>query len=178
MNSVDPAVNADAGPSQPRQADPQTANITVLANRRFPVPPSYYVEFTPERWKRYQRIRSDGGKSQVPNKGKEKVLGAADGTDALPATLEEQVDQRPQERSDIDDLAIFQPPRIDWIKREDSWNAFGRVYQVGGVLDVAAVFADSVLANLEKTKGNDSRRAWDPEFQTAGCREYVHLRPE
>jgi hypothetical protein len=132
MNSVDPAVNADAGPSQPRQADPQTANITVLANRRFPVPPSYYVEFTPERWKRYQRIRSDGGKSQVSNKGKEKVLGAADETDALPATVEEQADQRPQERSDVDDLAIFQPPRIDWIKRENSWNAFGRVYQVGG----------------------------------------------
>lgn len=130
MNSVDPAMNADAGPSQPRPTDPQTANITVLANRRFPVPPSYYVEFTPERWKRYQRIRSDCGKSQSTSKGKEKVLGDADETDAMPAAVDEWADRRPQERSDIDDLAIFQPPRIDWIKREDTWNAFGRLYQV------------------------------------------------
>lgn len=133
MDSFETPGIADAGPSQPRPSDPQTTNITVLANRRFPVPPSYYVEFTPERWKRYLRTRTDGAKDTVSGKGKEKAV--EDAPDA--GGFEMHVDQEPVgrslERAEVEDLAIFQPPRIDWIKREGSWTAFGRVYQVSAM---------------------------------------------
>jgi hypothetical protein len=121
MASVEPSTNADAGPSQPRPTDAQQpANITVLANRRFPVPPSYYTEFTPDRWKRYTQITRHGGDSA---KGKEKE-------DAEDMIVDSKPDDQSRDMTDSDGLAIFQPPRIDWIKRESTWNAFGRVYEV------------------------------------------------
>lgn len=172
MNSVDPPVNADAGPSQPKPSDPSSGNITVLANRRFPVPPSYYVEFTPERWKRYKRIGADGGKAQT-NKGKGKDLGDGNKIDGSPVILEGR-DAQTQEHIDVDDLAMFQPPRIDWIKREDSWNAFGRVYQVRRrLLVVAHPRSHRLLDMLEKAKSDDSRGTRYPQFQTARYRQYV-----
>lgn len=133
MDSVETPRNADAGPSQPRPSDPQTTNITVLANRRFPVPPSYYVEFTPERWKRYQRTRTDGAKNNISGKGKGKASGDAPGTGGFDMHVDQEPVGQSPVRADVEDLAIFQPPRIDWIKREDSWTAFGRLYQVSAM---------------------------------------------
>ncbi|KAJ9115187.1 hypothetical protein QFC20_001054 [Naganishia adeliensis] len=120
MASNEPPANADAGPSQLRTTDAQQpANITVLANRRFPVPPSYHTEFTPDRWKRYNRTtRSDESRA----KGKQRE-------DAEDVVMDSKPDDQSRDVSSADELAIFQPPRIDWIKREGTWNAFGRVYE-------------------------------------------------
>ncbi|GHJ88397.1 hypothetical protein NliqN6_4799 [Naganishia liquefaciens] len=127
MDPIETAGNADAGPSQPRPADSQPANITVLANRRFPVPPSYYTEFTPERWKKSQRLRAAGA---LPGKGKEKASeGIITDTEESYMNVDAESDEQSHQRTDVNDLAIFRPPRLDWVKRETTWNAFGRVYQ-------------------------------------------------
>ncbi|KAJ9106281.1 hypothetical protein QFC21_001426 [Naganishia friedmannii] len=137
MSAADLSINAEAGPSlsEPSDVQPaQNSSTTVLANRRFPVPPSYYTEFTTERWKRYKRISAS---NEREGKGKGKV---ADYTSAVPAVGSQDTGM------DVDmitgkarleglggrhteEFALFQKPRIDWIKTEDSWNAFGRVYQ-------------------------------------------------
>jgi hypothetical protein len=139
MSTVDPTINAEAGPSlsKPSEAQPaQNSSTTVLANRRFPVPPSYYTEFTAERWKRYKRTSA---LNEGVGKGKGKAV--EDGGGLVRAYENENADTdvdmitdkagvESLGRCDLDEFAIFQKPRIDWIKREDSWNAFGRVYQV------------------------------------------------
>jgi len=138
MSAGDPAINAEAGPSLSKQSDAQPAqnsSTTVLANRRFPVPPSYYTEFTTERWKRYKRSLAS---SEGVGKGKGKAL---DDELAAQTVQTENTDTDVEMNTgnagvnesggqDPGEFAIFQKPRIDWIKREDSWNAFGRVYQV------------------------------------------------
>ncbi|KAJ9124296.1 hypothetical protein QFC22_001096 [Naganishia vaughanmartiniae] len=136
MSTIVSPINAEAGPSlsKPSDAQPaQNSSTTVLANRRFPVPPLYYTDFTTKRWKRYNRI-SSSNKEAGKGKGKEfneVAVGPADSEDAVTdvnmntgkAGVEGLGD------GDADEFAIFQKPRIDWIKREDTWNAFGRVYQ-------------------------------------------------
>lgn len=120
MASTEPLTNADAGPSQPKPAGAQQpASITVLANRRFPVPPSYYTEFTPDRWKRYARTRAG------EDSGKGKAREDADGV-----VMDSEREEKGHESIDSEEVAIFRPPRIDWIIREETWNAFGRVYEV------------------------------------------------
>lgn len=120
MASTEPPTNADAGPSQSKPADAQQpANITVLANRRFPIPPSYYTEFTPDRWKRFTKSRAGGDSG----KGKARE-------DATDVVMGSEPEEGTREVTASDELAIFQPPRIDWIKRDASWSAFGRVYEV------------------------------------------------
>lgn len=168
MASVETPTNADAGPSQPKPQDaPQPANITVLANRRFPVPPSYYTEFTPERWKRYTRsVLSDGNGT---GRGKGKQRADAEDQDVV-------MDTKPQvaarDTANSDDLAIFQPPRIDWIKREDSWNAFGRVYEVWWMVfspfTLAYTRFGSLLNRQRRPKAMTAEQLGIPDFRPEG----------
>ena len=173
MDPIETAGNADAGASQPRPADSQPANITVLANRRFPVPPSYYTEFTPERWKKSQRLRAAGA---LPGKGKEKASeGIITDTEESYMNVDAESDEQSHQRTDVNDLAIFRPPRLDWVKRETTWNAFGRVYQVNELCLRPRMLAliSFPLPAIEETKGLDGRTARYPKFQTTRCRMYV-----
>lgn len=167
MASNEPPANADAGPSQLRTTDAQQpANITVLANRRFPVPPSYYTEFTPDRWKRYNRTtRSDESKA----KGKQRE-------DAEDVVMDSKPDDQSRDVSSADELAIFQPPRIDWIKREGTWNAFGRVYEVCHQLHYFPDFGVclyrfiSMLNPQRRPKAMTAEQLGIPDFRPPGTK--------